>query len=422
MEELAARFDAVQERLMQIYESGSVTLESQIEYWTVVRKEYALYYTARKQGIKKLGLYVVPSLQIAEQKAKEAIRMTLYLESLSKSQFGDLQWTLPETSLETFSAPPANTFKKKGAQAIVTYDNDPENRMMYTVWKELYYQDDEEMWHKGESTVNHEGIYYVDNTGRTVYYQRFAQDAERFSKSGQWNVQYENQVFSAPVTSSSRQLRTPRGQGPEERQDSTGAQTHSPAAGPRQPAAPASRRPPVRPSLRGSRGSLSSAERGPRRGRRGPRAGRQTSTSDGSSRSRSRSRSRTRSRSRSRGPESGGQAPVSPEEVGTRTRTPETRPTSRIAQLIEDARDPPVLLLQGPANSLKCFRRRSKTQHPSLFLCMSTSWSWVCRTSTQKLGNRMLVAFSDASQRTAFLSRVKLPRGVTWTTGSLNGL
>ena len=81
---LADRFAAQQEKQMTLIENESTNLKDHIDYWNSVRQENVLGYYARKEGLTKLGLQPLPVLGILEYKAKEAIKMTLLLTSLSK--------------------------------------------------------------------------------------------------------------------------------------------------------------------------------------------------------------------------------------------------------------------------------------------------------------------------------------------------
>ncbi|AVX45445.1 E2 protein [Bos taurus papillomavirus 24] len=373
-----------------------------ITYWGLIRKENALLYHARKQGNTRLGIYPVPPASVSEQKAKDAIRMTLFLESLAKSDFANLKWSLMETSHENFMAPPENTFKKRGAHVTVVYDENAMNSMVYTLWKEVFYVDEVDHWHKATSDVDYYGIYYTTHEGTRVYYVQFEDDAARYSNSGRWAVHFETKVLSPPVTSSlsagsngghaqtgdnaeSRYTRSPT---KSSRNSRSGSRTRSVSRS-------RSRSPAKGSHPRGGETELQTSGRPPGRRRRGT-------------------------------PEpqrySGGPSPPAPGEVGTRSRTPPRKTASRLAHLIESAYDPPVLLLQGAANTLKCFRRRVTHAHPHKFLCMSTSWTWVSKTSPLKSGNRMLIAFTNSDQRSCFLTSVRLPKGVRAVNGSLDGL
>lgn len=431
MATLQARFDAVQEQLLQIYESEENSLDVQLEYWLLLRKEQALYYYARQQGINRLGLFPVPPARVSEKRAKDAIAMSLQLQSLKKSPYGSETWTMTQTSRETFLAEPSNTFKKRPAQATVVYDNDVLNSMLYTVYNDIYYADENDVWYKVHSTVNYDGIYYTDHLGTHHYYVKFADDAYSYSNSGQWQVLYENQVFSAPVTSSTSGSTGAPAAEPEAGKNATTTETDSTATRSQQPATATQRRS-VRPVSRsGSRSSSRSRspQRSPlERSSRSPTCPRESTPARGRRRPRRRRSLRRRRTSEgsategsSDGGEFGGRTPPSPEQVGSRSRTPERRPSSRLAQLISDAYDPPVLIFQGPANILKCWRRRCTQKYYSLFTHMSTTFTWLSGSGV-KSTNRMLAAFASTAQRELFLDTVKTPKGVTWGFGSLDCL
>ncbi|AJG05910.1 E2 protein [Bos taurus papillomavirus 15] len=404
MDSLEARFDALQDQLLEIIERDSNTLEVAIDYWSLLRKENAFYYHARMQGKTRLGLYTVPTARVAEHKAKEAIKISLYLKSLQKSEFANLRWSLVDTSSENFSARPENTFKKKGQHVTVIYDSDSNNSMIYTAWGEIFYVDEEDTWHKAKSDVDYDGISYTDYLGERHVYVNFHDDARLYSTLGQWEVHFENKVLSPPVTSSIPPGPTDRRRPAETGQHPSGLKT----------------------GLTARKSSI-------------------THSRDSRQRSRSHSRSRSRSRSPTKRPDSRGRgtelqgprrgrgggggggdfgepSPPSPGQVGERHRSPSRKSASRVAQLIEEAKDPPVLLLEGGANILKCFRRRCTQTHPHRFQCMSTSWTWVSKTSTVKSRHRMLVAFTNCDQRKGFLLNVRLPKGVTAVKGCLDSL
>lgn len=428
MSSLEARFDALQEELIELYESDEHTLEIQIRLWQLIRQEQACYYYARQKGINKIGLYPVPTLAVAETKAKQAIEMQLSLTSLKDSGFGRERWTIPEASYETYIAKPEKTFKKRPQQVTVVYDNNDANAMLYTCWGDIYYMNGDETWRKTYSDVDYEGIFYVTGDGQKVYYVLFTEDAEMYSESGQWQVRFANKVFSAPVSSTEPDLRTPRPpQEPYPGHNASASKTDTAAAESQQPTPAASRRRRLSERHRdrsrsrsrsrsNSRSHSSYSSRRPRASSRGGRGGRRRSGSRGSQQSESASDEEYRG-----DPEEAARA------VGGRLATPSGAAHPRLAQraiqLVKDANDPPVLLLQGCANTLKSFRRRCTLKHSDYFLCMSTCFTWVSSNDfTARVGQRMLVAFKDSSQRTKFLSFVKLPKTVNSVRGSLDSL
>lgn len=60
MENLSERFNALQDQLMNIYETAKNTLEAQIEHWMLLRREAAMLYVARQKGFLRLGYQPVP--------------------------------------------------------------------------------------------------------------------------------------------------------------------------------------------------------------------------------------------------------------------------------------------------------------------------------------------------------------------------
>lgn len=455
MDTLSERFNALQENLMDIYESGRDDIETQILHWQYLRQEQVLFYFARKHGVMRLGYQPVPPLANSEAKAKDAIGMVILLQSLQKSQYGKEPWTLTQTSLETVRSAPANCFKKGPQNIEVMYDNDPENLMVYTAWSYIYYQTVDDTWNKVEGKVDYHGAYYLEGTLK-VYYIQFEVDAARFSKTGIWEVHVNQDTIFAPVTSSSpaagegaatsidsasqspanrqppattvsTRKRTPprtesrrykrkasspttatvrRQKRQGERQEDTAKRSRSTSRGRQESSRGGDQR-----RRRRSREPSTSPERGRGgRSRRGP-----------TTRSQSRSLSRSRSRSRSRGSSSGGG--VSPADVGISVRSPGRKHTGRLERLLEEARDPPVVVLRGDANKLKCYRYRAKKKYKELVKYYSTTWSWVGGTSNDRIGrSRMLLAFTSDTERQLFIQRMKLPPGVDWSLGSLDDL
>lgn len=436
MEQLKARLDAIQDSLLNHYESGSKKLSEHIEYWTLERREHVLYYYARQMGHSRVGMQPVPSLAISENKAKQAIEMQMILESFSKSPFATEEWTLQDVSREKFLAPPSGTFKKDGYSVEVKYGDDPLDYFPYTQWDHIYYQDDRDIWHKVKGEADYNGLYYRD--GKTkIYFADFSKDAQQFgNKTGQWEVHCKNCNFLyAPVTSSSSpegSARRPRDPSPgyPEPARSPGRSTPpqqkrhrpSPPLRPRRPRGRSSGRPwSPGPPKETRHASTPSPHRGGHRLRQGepgavPRLGRRSGRQgDGGNNPAQRPVPRSRTPSP---PE----APPTPDQVGGRHISAGQRPGTRLQQLIAEAKDPPVLLLRGPPNTLKCLRYRIKKQHSHLFSSCTTTFQWVCNETNDRGGGRILLAFLDDSQRKRFLKIVKLPAGTTFSQGNLDAL
>ncbi|ANZ90233.1 E2 protein [Bos taurus papillomavirus 16] len=479
METLLARLDALQEQLLTLYESDSKDIDDQIKHWSLLRQEYVLQHFARKHSISRLGMQTVLPLQVSQHKAKEAIEMVMYLESLKNSTFAVEPWTLTDTSREMFIIPPKNCFKKGGTTVDVWYDCLQANSMHYTAWSYIYYET-ESGWIKAEGQVDYNGCYYEDGNTR-IYYTRFEDDAQRYSKNMEWEVHYKTHVFS-PVASVSSTSDSWCGGEP----DSTGgplSEQHSlpldnktstwRAAADRDTNNNRDIRNWSQDTVDGAtvdRHTVQRAcgdhnRRGARRGRGGLQGRkRHRSREEGGSGQENRQQSQTskrpcerRLRHRQR-PSGEGQPQPRPREApaaaqqggdtseeeedirqlpqrGTPPHSPERpvdarghgegagepRRPRRAVRPIEHNCDTPVLLFRGGANQLKCARYRWLRQYAHLFLAISKTWGWV---GAVGLGasSRLLLAFESTTQRNQFLDTVPMPPGVTLGWGRLSSL
>lgn len=458
METLSDRFNALQDKLMDIYESGQDDLETQILHWKYLREEQVLLYYARKNGIMRLGYQLVPPLATSEAKAKDAIGMMLLLQSLQRSPYASESWTLMQTSLEAVRSPPANCFKKGPYNIEVMYDSDPENLMSYTLWSFIYYQRVDDTWNKVEGHVDYNGAYYYEGNLKT-YYIEFESDAARYGKTGQWEVHVNKDTIFAPVTSTSpgtgggdsdqtsvhsvsrasptvaRRSASPLPTRTTTQRTRTRSRTESrryqrKESSPTATATRQQKRQREEETNRRSRSSSRGQEADWGGDRRRRREGDSSTRSDSSNRARggrsggrprTRSQSRSKSRSRSRGPST--RRGVSPAEVGASVRSVGRRHHDRLERLLDEAKDPPVVLLRGAANTLKCYRYRAKKKYSALVKYFSTTWSWVGGENNDRVGRaRMLLAFSSNTQRELFLKVMKLPPNVDWSLGSLDDL
>jgi len=381
--DLTRRFDALQDSLMELYEAGETNLEAQIKHWKIIRKQYVYMYYARKEGYKHLGLQPLPTLLTSEYKAKEAIQQLILLESLQKSSFRDEEWTLSDTSAELTLTAPRNTFKKMPFIVDVWFDHLQSNSFPYTNWDRIYYQDEGDNWHVAQGKADVNGLYFDDYTGQRNYFTLFAPDGERFSSTGEWTVNFKNETISS-VNSS---------QGPSSNISPQGFVTSSGDAVPRSTTFPSRRD-------KGKEGVPSSTTPSTPELRRGRRR-------------REQRESPSRRRPKRVRQNSGG---VSPSEVGRGTSTVPRSGLTRTQRLTEEARDPPILIVKGGANNLKCWRYRHKNS--SLFDQMSTVFKWVGHDS----GNRMLISFRSIQQRSLFLKVVHFPKGCTYALGYLDSL
>lgn len=400
MENLSSRLDLLQEQLMNLYEQDSKLIEDQIKQWNLIRQEQVLFHFARKNGVMRIGLQAVPSLASSQEKAKTAIEMVLHLESLKDSPYGTEDWSLQDTSRELFLAPPAGTFKKSGSTLEVTYDNNPDNQTRHTIWNHVYYQNGDDVWRKVSSGVDAVGVYYLEHDGYKNYYVLFAEEASKYSTTGQYAVNYRGKRFTNVMSSTS----SPRAAGapaihsdyPTLSESDTAQQSTSinytelPGQGETSQVRQRQQKTPVRRRPYGRRRSRSPRGGGRREGESTP----------------------------SRTP---GSVP-SARDVGSIHTTPQKGHSSRLRRLLQEAWDPPVVCVKGGANQLKCLRYRLKASTQVDFDSISTTWHWTDRKNTERIGSaRMLVKFIDEAQREKFLERVALPRSVSVFLGQFNG-
>ena len=392
MEWLTDRFNAVQDTLMTLIEQGAEDLDSQITYWNTVRKENVYMYYARKENLTHLGLQPLPVLAVSEYKAKQAIQMVLLLESLKKSPYAKEAWTLQNTSAELLNTQPKNCFKKHPYTVHVWFDDDKNNSFPYVNWDAIYYQDNQEIWHKVPGLVDLNGLYYNEVGGDRVYFALFDADAQKYGHTGYWSVHFKHETLS--FISSSKQSSSFSG-----KTSSVSTATKDPIPTEESP------RRLQRPEVGSSTGEKTSLRR--RRRQQGE------STSEGEP---------TSSKRRRRG--GGGAADrsgVSPEAVGSRHRSVTAAHLSRLERLKEEARDPPIIIITGPANTLKCWRYRKGKSDASWCLAVSTIFQWVGSSSANNQA-RMLVAFRNNHEREQFIKYVQLPKNASYAFGQLDKL
>lgn len=461
METLSERFTALQDKLMDIYESGLETLEVQIEHWQLLRQEQVLLNFARRNGILRLGYQPVPSLATSETKAKDAIGMVLMLQSLQNSKYAEETWSLVQTSLETVRSPPENCFKKEPQTIEVVFDGDPENRMIYTVWNWIYCQNTEDIWQKVKGHVDYEGAFYMEGTQKH-YYIKFENDANRFSATGLWEVHVNQDTVFTPVTSSTSQAgsrlsplpsdSTSRRPSPSistvtTKQRRYGRKRSSPTATTtgrqrqrtretQQKTKRTRSRSRTRSSTRSRNRSRSRSRSSGRqdtdatkgrgqggRGRERERERERADTSNRTSRGGGRSGRRPQTRSRSRSGGSPDRVGVAPSEVGRTLQSVGATGHGRLGRLLDEAKDPPVILLRGEANQLKCYRFRARKKHKGNYKYFSSTWSWIGEHSNDRIGRaRMVVSFTSTHQREMFLDTMRLPQGVDWSYGNFDSL
>lgn len=385
--DLTKRLDALQVQLMTLYEKGPTDLASQIRHFQLLRKESVLEYYARKEGYENLGLHHLPVLKVSEHNAKQAIKMILYLESLNKSPYAKEEWTLADTSADRFLSPPKYCFKKGSYEVEVWFDNDPKNAFPYINWRWIYYQDSNEQWHKVPGKTDYNGLYFVELDGTQTYFLLFERDAHRYGNSGEWTVNVSNEQIFPPSSTSSSRRHLP------DSEVNRGASTSH--ASPQEEIRGRQVQPPPT--------SPSTTTGSPRRRRR-RREGESPPTK------------------RRRGAErDGGSSAISPEAVGESHHTVRATNLTRVERLKAEARDPPIIIIRGLANNLKCWRYRYAKRNVKNFIVMSSVFNWITNDADLD-GGRILVSFASVSQRTLFLKDLTLPPGMSYSLGNLEKL
>uniref|UniRef100_A0AAU7E2E8 Regulatory protein E2 n=1 Tax=Mops bat papillomavirus TaxID=3141892 RepID=A0AAU7E2E8_9PAPI len=412
MENLQTRLDSVQNRQLDLIEKDSTDIRDHIEYWQLVKKEYLIYHYARQNHILRLGFHRVPSLQASETKAKEAIEMTLLLESLANSKYGKEEWSRRETSREMFDAEPKYCFQKGGTTVTVNWDGDKENQTEYVAWQFIYCQDESGQWEKLPGMLDYNGLFYMQDQVR-LYFHSFDEDAERYSHSRYWEVYYKNKFVSSvqpPIHTSTSTTAPPSQAQQASRKRPLDAQSASTTSK----------------KARGGGGG-GGGGRGGRRvlRRRAPSTSPKASASppggeaEGSCAGDSYGlRSRGKSK-RVRG--RGGLCGVEPESVGTVRTTVSTSCRGRVGRLLKEAADPPILVFAGGPNSLKCLRYRFKNSHRGHYKAISNNFKWA-EGEGQGSGSRFIVAFETQLQRKAFEERASYPQTVRMFQGNLQSL
>lgn len=462
METLCARLESVQEELLMLYEADSSDIENQIKHWSLMRKEAILHNFARRKGIYRLGYHTVMPLQASYARATEAIEMMLHLDTLKDSKWGKEPWTLGDTSRERWMAAPQYCFKKDGETVEVQFDNEPENTMLYTMWRTIYHQSDTG-WEKAAGHVDHNGCYYYDGDVRMTYVD-FAEEAKKYGRTGEWEVHCKTHnvspVASVSSTTGGRDL------GPECEPDSRGSEQHEVLLCPESPANERQRhdnrkrRQPrtSTPCCKRSRGDSQDVPQGHNRQgdnrggdreqhcnqennrrssklRRGRPATPERSISEAQARNR---RCVPDSSGSQRHPEEGRRPTGEEEEQNPRLSPPadpalpaEEAQGSQNSARQQRRRNPhrspaepchlPILIFRGPHNPLKCWRYRVTKYYSQYFKVCSKTWSWVAEGELAALG-RLTVAFDTAAQRSTFLANVPIPSHFTTIWGSVSAL
>lgn len=383
---------------MTLIEQESTNIFDHIRYWDSVRQENLLAYYAKSEGYTHLGLQPLPALVVSEYKCKEAMKIKLLLISLSKSSYANEPWTLSDVSAELINTDPKNCFKKKPFTVTVYFDNNKDNSYPYMCWDYIFYQDEHSKWHKVAGEVDVNGIFFRDIAGDISYFTLFQPDAERYGRTGHWTVKYKHEtLFTSIASSTSRAAFEPETR--EQRPSS------HPVPSPKRP-----RKRKQETDEDTSRESPTSTNTGLRLRRRRVEQGESSTDRP------------TTTRSTPRRRRSANGVAVTPEEVGSGTRSVPREGLSRIQRLQEEARDPELIVFQGGANTLKCFRNKCAGRYAALYTAATTVFYWVNSDKDKTPMGRMLMAFDTQTQRDLFIASVTIPKGCQYCFGNIDCL
>lgn len=423
-------FESLQDQILSLYEQENTDLESQLTHWRLQRRSYAVQYYARKQGLKRLGLQPVPSLASSEAKGKEAVEMTLLISGLLQSPFANESWTLQDTSAElVLHTAPQRTFKKLPFMVEVWYDNDASNSFIYTNYKLIYVRDEQDNWYKTEGKVSYDGLYYEEANGDHAFFKLFADDAQLYGSTGFWSVRFNSHILSPPSSSS----RPPPGSSSIIVLDSDEDEPVSTEAGDSIPGQ-TSNRPikspqPEEETERDRRRSSESPQTSGVRVRSGERQGQGKGQREPGSPPVKRAKADSSGGDRRRGARGGGtgggrgrgggSAPTAA-EVGRGHISVAARGLTPLERLQAEARDPLIIIVEGPANCLKCWRYRISKQNDYFANCTSV-FKWL-RGTCSAYDSRILLSFKSDKQRHKFLTYVRIPKNCKYSFGSLDSL
>nr|CAD1807407.1 putative E2 protein [human papillomavirus 87] len=372
MDALAARLDACQDKLIDLYEKDSNKLEDQLLHWQYTRLEKAMLFKARETGLTHIGHQVVPPLSVTKEKARQAITVHLSLQSLNNSEFRHEPWTLQDTSLDMWNVSPKGCWKKQGRPIRVKYDGEDDKEMEYVSWGYIYIQcASTDTWLKVPGQISHQGLYY-ELEGCKRYYVDFAKEAKHYGAKNMWEVH----VGSTIIYHTCESVSSTQGGVSEVSTAATAAKLYHTTTAPTPTAtkkAPQVQAPPVKRQRLG-----------------GDCTQQPDSTQD--------------------------KRPFV-DSCYTRTNNnPNNTQWTRDNCISNGA---PVLHLKGDPNRLKCFRYRLQQSVPQLFDKASSTWRWTCGGTDEKY-SFVTLWYKDTEQRTQFLARVNIPKGIVATQGHMS--
>ncbi|ABV27563.1 E2 [Capreolus capreolus papillomavirus 1] len=396
MSAASERLLAAQEQQMELIEKNSQCLADHVIFWETVRSEQVLLYAARKKGLTMLGMCPVPACSVSAEKAKQAIEMQLLLTEMLETPWGQLPWSLCDTSWDRYVQEPKKCLKQ-GARIIeVEYDGNSSNKTWYTAWSALYMRTSTG-WELYTGSADGLGLYFASMNGARTYYEFFSKDATRYGTTGTWIVRDGHNVFHSP-SGPSPHLRhnleglwqhnydpVSRGTDAPDRAVFDSSPRHSPFHGPFR-AGQDRNRTAGRPSPYSSHSSGSAAG-----SNSSPALPSAVPLGD------------------QRGEE--GDSPPSPDSTEVTSQAAAAAAVTFNLFGTEGAHQ--CLLVTGNGNQVKCYRFRIKKNHRHRYRDCTTTWWTVGDEGSERQGNAtVLITFISPDQRRDFLKAVPLPPGM----------
>ncbi|ADJ96349.1 E2 protein [Phocoena phocoena papillomavirus 2] len=413
MESLCSRLDALQEKQMDILELDAGHIADVEKYVELLRKEAMLLCAANSRGLKTVGCTAVPGKQACESNARQTIQLHLLICSLRKSSFANEQWRLSDLTFSMYMCPPRETFKKKGRNVTVMFDDDPSNCMEYTLWSKVYVETEENAWECVESHIDGIGIYYCVQ-GITVYYVKFLDECKKYGSTCKWKlVDGANDIASLLVSSttcapeaSCQQPILPETSGRQEDTTDRGAFDPDKYTPPRKRYRfAASEKPTPQPPVPSAQPPLPEATTSPTPA---PTAAPPTTPATPSG---SDSPSITFG---SGGSSTGGSGDSggSVSDISNAGRSSNCDCDCGTSTGVRTGFYIPAVLIAGGPNQVKCLRWRLKKKYRGTYKNCSTTWTWVDDDGlTRTCSHRICVSFCCKIQRNCFLQCVPLPQG-----------
>lgn len=416
MASLQRTLQDLQQQETDLLESDPDTLEGLQDYWKVVRRTNLLLNAAGRSGLCRIGNQKIPPSAVTEKEAKDAIHMQMLVESLMRSPFASLGWSLSDVFPLLVNTPPEG-LKKRPKRVYVTFNRDPNTENEYPYWERLYFHDpSSDTWCEAEGGADKTGLYYTgcDTTGKT-YYTTWLREGRKHFPDGRltWTLQFSSgsqaEAESEPEEDSedddldglppplleSTQVSPPSTPSPPDLSVYSLPGTSKDLRPPSAPKKPRSARQPSRPPpKRPSPPTKKTSERPTKRARTKP------ATSKGTGRQE--------------------RLGLEPEEVGSKHQTVGRGGGHTVRQLLREAADPLGLCFEGKTGQLKTIRHRI-THGPYRYQRISTAWHWINHDSPST--SKIIVTFHSESERQNFLDTFKIiGSGVRVFRCSLEGL